>query len=335
MDIKIIRPMIVSHILLTTRCNCACPQCFEKDIDNNIRDMTPESLEYILEILFKFKIDFCYQKMQFDFSGGEPLMNFDTLNAVYPRIYNKNKYVDMNSTITTNLTILPNYFVEFYHTVKPVLNVSLNSFYFSKPYKNNKSSTPDVLKNLEILSHENIFPSINTTIMADDKNIDELNDFAEYVAENKFKWNLGFEFDFKGDFSNSLQKIKKCITVLEKNHYDIQNHFRFNRITNFPKGLSFSVTSTKDIYPYFPMIGEKPIGYIDNFYDAINSYYEYKNDIFYYSDTWEKCKNCPIRENCCNYTIRPNPVNDINCELSKDITTYLKVIQKEKIFNVR
>jgi MoaA/NifB/PqqE/SkfB family radical SAM enzyme len=287
--------------------------------------MTSESLEYILKTLINFRLDLQYHKMKFNFCGGEPLLNFDTLNMVYPEIYKKCKHIGMFSIITTNLTILPNDFVKFYHTVNPDLQVSLNSLTFSKPYKNGKSSSADVLKNLEILLQENVSPRINTVLMTADKGIDELDNFAEYISEKKFRWHLGLEFEFNGDFSDSLCKIKKCINILRKNKYDLQNLFKFNGISkNLLNTICFSTANNKSIYPYFPITG---IGSVENLFDVLNKHYKYNYGVFYY-DMWEKCKTCSIRKRCCIYTIIPSDrtISDTSCKLSIEITKYLDLI---------
>lgn len=103
--------------------------------------MTTQSLTHILKTLFNLKLDRKHKTWCINFSGGEPLLNFNVLDGTITNLYKKYKHILPSMGVTTNLTILPKTFIEFCYTKKFFVLASLDSLHTSKPYLIDNSST--------------------------------------------------------------------------------------------------------------------------------------------------------------------------------------------------
>lgn len=83
---------IYLSIYLGSRCNAGCLYCHREESDNERIDL--EAIAHKIETLHPMKINFF---------GGEPLLYFDTICAIYER------FSDIRYQITTNGILLPKY----------------------------------------------------------------------------------------------------------------------------------------------------------------------------------------------------------------------------------
>ncbi len=237
---------------ITNRCNLNCIYCYnhntyksdelEKDMDF---ETAKNSIDYILsDDAFNSNND----KLKIQFTGGEPLLNFDLIEKVI-KYCNKN-YNDKNISyaVQTNGTLLNNESIEKIKKLDLKIGVSIDGLEINdilRPYKNknknksknkkNKSSsTLDTLKGIYLLNSHNVPFGITTVIT--NKNLPFIKEFVEYLIA------LGVK-----SISFDLLKVKK------KEHLKLMpNEEEFNKIlkelNNYPIYIKNLQRRTNNIY---------------------------------------------------------------------------------------
>lgn len=103
---KDIRTNRICSLMLTHACNLHCVYCFEKHKSN--KQMSFDTATTILKKEYKEyqKIMAADKRMNVDFMGGEPLMNFELIKNIYTWSQSQNLPFDIIFSITTNGTLL-------------------------------------------------------------------------------------------------------------------------------------------------------------------------------------------------------------------------------------
>lgn len=131
------------HIfVLTNECNQSCIYCqasAKKKGYNNNGYMTIETAEKSVDIALQSPSKY----MNFEFQGGEPLLNFDVLKHIveYTKRKNRNKNIEYN--LVTNLTCLTNEILDFLTENKVSICTSLDGNKYihdiNRPLRNKSS----------------------------------------------------------------------------------------------------------------------------------------------------------------------------------------------------
>ncbi len=175
---------------ITNRCNLNCIYCYNQteglrynrrflfNSSNEIKDMdfktVKNSINYILLNTDKLKIQF---------TGGEPLLNFDLIEKVikYCNKYHNDK--NISYAVQTNGTLLNNKLIEKIKELHLKVGISIDGIEVNdilRPYKNgNNSSTVDTLRGIYLLNEHKIPFGITTVIT--NKNLPFIKEFVEYL----------------------------------------------------------------------------------------------------------------------------------------------------------
>jgi sulfatase maturation enzyme AslB (radical SAM superfamily) len=294
--------------------------------------MTTQSLTYILKILLNLKLDGKHKTWCINFSGGEPLLNFSVLEETITKLYKKYKPILPSMGITTNLTILPETFIQFCYTKNFFVLASLDSLHTSKRYKSDNSPTAkDVMNNIKLLLDDHIPVTVQTVILHTNNTINELGELAEYVANNGIKWNLNIDYFMKESEYTRIKyyydKIKQAIIVLRKKRYNMK-FFQFNKMRRglLYSSLPFAIINDGRVYPHVP-IKDGHIGHVDNLLETLEQNYTCANNVFYYENR-EQCNQCDFSFICHADKVLPNKISEFNCTLNREI---IKFMYKEGI----
>jgi len=291
----------------TNRCNLHCSYCY---VAKNDSSMSRDVYEDIVNEAYKLKKD--SYRLNFRIAGGEPLLVFKEWKK-YVSELTKVGTID----IITNLSFIPRGFLKFISKYKLSLSISLDSLSFSKPYHNGKSSSKNVLRNINKIKKYGILTTITPNSLS------SLDKLAEFIAPTQNFWRIGIDYFYKNKPSSDkvISKLRQVIDILYKNNYPVMEKFRLNKCdynglqTNGCGKFLYSIDINGDIYPCQTLIGKtKPIGHISDFQNSVKS-----------NCIKNICKECSLSMICnsdCplyNIGIRKEKV----CRILKEIAVYI------------
>jgi sulfatase maturation enzyme AslB (radical SAM superfamily) len=277
-------------------------------------------------------------KIMLTFIGGEPLLNFGIIPDVY-KLLDK-EYPELSkipTLIETNLTFLPNGFIEYVKINNVQIMVALNSQKYSKPYSNGRDSRPDVLKNIARLKKYGLSPIINSTLTTDYSFL-ELCWLCQYVVDNNFRWNLNPEILFSGDIETTYNNIIYVYNVLKEKGYNLEN-FRFCKRDFYPPRLIIGIDYMGKVYDACPLYS-RYYGVIYDFIPEFKKAIKRYNDAIVTYDVPDECKLCKFHKQCilsrCNAITKNDKISITNfknyktaCALNKKVYLYLESQKKE------
>lgn len=171
---------------LTGKCNFACRYCYAAEHD---RSMMTETIALAAVQLAAAS----GEKFVIQFSGGEPLLNFATLQAVVD--YVQQEKLPAVLQLQTNASLLTDKIAKYLYKNKVAIGVSLDG----RPSVNDKlrlkkngyGATGDILKGIDILRRNNI--ACGVTCVVTSENVDCLEgivDFAYFLGNIR---KIGFD----------------------------------------------------------------------------------------------------------------------------------------------
>jgi len=138
------------HIIaLTKRCNLGCAYCHAQAISDNLKttDMDKETARKIVDFIFQSPT----KQIKIEFQGGEPSLNFDTIQEIveYSEKLNKEKNKNLIFALVTNLTKIDDEKLRYLNEHKIGLCTSLDGpdYVHNKvrKYLNNEGTYEDVV----------------------------------------------------------------------------------------------------------------------------------------------------------------------------------------------
>jgi uncharacterized protein len=179
-------------VVVTRRCNQDCRYCHASSLDENTSsayDMNIETAEKAVEHIFNSPS----QNIKIEFQGGEPLLNFEIVKAIYEIAVeaNKAKRKNMDFVICTNLLSIDDQKIEFIKANNISISTSLDGpqdIHDSCRIKRNGSgSYSQFIKSLtkvkKEISHDNISALVTVTAF----NINRLRDVVDEYLKLGFK----------------------------------------------------------------------------------------------------------------------------------------------------
>jgi len=203
---------------ITNKCNLNCIYCYNAD-KNEIKDMDFKTAKNSIDYILSDDTD----KLKIQFTGGEPLLNFDLIEKVIKYCNKEYDYINVSYAVQTNGTLLNNELIEKIKDLHLKIGISIDGIEVNdilRPYEDGNSSTLDTLRGIYLLNSYNIPFGITTVIT--NKNLPFIKEFVEYLIA------LGVK-----SISFDLLKPKK------KEHLKIMpNEEEFNKIlkdlNNYP-----------------------------------------------------------------------------------------------------
>jgi uncharacterized protein len=315
----------------TNKCNLKCGYCH---VEQNKKELSKENYEKMFSQFKKLidlkKIDFINLRI----SGGEPLLTFNNWAKQTQKFLEETKGKS-KAEILTNLSQIPENFIEYISKQKNMMNVSLDSTTFSKPFHNGKSSAKKVMKNIEkVTKYKPVF--IMTVLTENGKHLPDL---AEYILDKGFKWEIQLNKFYEQEIKTKEVKhnLRKVVEIFHNKKVSILENLIFN-FCDFTQDRAckagqelFYIETNGEIYPCQMQNNGKPLTKIgdENLLEILE---KNKNSKIIN----KKCSPCSIEDYCHGDC----PINNTSkrkeyfCEIMKDYflvagKVALKQLQKE------
>ncbi len=160
-------PTSLFIFVVTNICNASCVYCQAQDASSKHQGkMSFETAEKAVDIALSSP----GHNLDFEFQGGEPLINFETIKHIIQ--YSKEKNIDIKKTISyslvSNLTLLTDEMIAFFKEHKVSISTSLDGdqilHNMNRPMANGSNSFDKVTKQYRKLIDNGIYPgAIETT----------------------------------------------------------------------------------------------------------------------------------------------------------------------------
>ena len=244
------------HIFVVTKnCNFNCIYCQAGNLNqNNNYNMSKDTAKRAVDIALQSPSDY----LTFEFQGGEPLLNFETIRYIieYSKSVNNGKYIDYN--LVSNLTLLTDEMIEFFKENNVSICTSIDGDRelqnINRPYSKGDSYN-ETIKKIRLLKEKQIdVNAIETTTKYSLSRYKEIVD--EYI-------NLGL----KSIFLRPLTKLGKADNNWEKIGYSAEDFLSFYKkcldyiIEQNKKGIFLS-EGHSDIF-LKKILLNKPINYME------------------------------------------------------------------------
>lgn len=217
------------HIFVVSKnCNFNCIYCQAGNLNQNENyNMTKETAKRAVDIA----MDSPSRYLTFEFQGGEPLMNFETIKYIveYSKSISNGKFIEYN--LVSNLTLLTDEMIEFFIENQVSICTSIDGNRelqnINRPYKN-KDSYNETVNKIKILKEKQIkVNAIQTTTKY------SLNKYKEIVDEYI---NLGLE----SIFIRPLTRLGKADNNWNNIGYDAEAFLEF-----YKKVLDYIIEKNK------------------------------------------------------------------------------------------
>lgn len=284
-------------ILDTTRaCNLACKYCFV-DAPTSGTHMTMEIALKSLELALDYPL--CADTLTVEFSGGEPLLNFDLIRNFIPIAIEKakNRGKKLTFTIQTNGTLLNDEIISFLVKYRVNIGISIDGtkeFHDrNRVFSDGVGSSDVIIKNIHQLISIGCKPSILAVISSPEQ-YDSVIAFAMDNNITEIRTNLvtkagraegkdDFTIDYKGIAGKFISTAKNILEGEVRIHDATLTFFLWNLLLSQPHMCfrspcgsgknQISVTSDGNIYPCqgWRNIHDNPISNVLNTKDLKNA----------------------------------------------------------------
>lgn len=333
-------------ILVTSECNLKCSYCYEGKKDN--KNMTVDTADSVIEFIKQTLKESQDKKLNINFHGGEPFLNFNILKYIKQKIDSDIKDIDsIRYEITTNGTIIDDEIIKFLNSNDIKLSISIDGSKKShneyRVFHNGKGSYDTVINNLEILLSNNIIPRCRMTYSSSNfkellNGILELKDMGIYIFATSANF---YDNSWTGSDIEELKlEIEKLIKLCEENELYISmvDKTQICKLQSdcFGGITSFTIDPSGMIYPCVFNVNNKAF-IIGDVYEScykkiIKDMYQFHKNVF---ESKSICNSCGAKELCkgskcklLNYMVNGiyGQPPTITCEMMKlELDTYEKI----------
>lgn len=277
------------NINLTPACNLKCTYCFAQGGNYGSLEKTMKGdIIHDLAKLIQNNITGS-RKVRFEFFGGEPLLNFNTIKEIlqFSRDFSKRESVDFIHRISTNLTYMDDEIVNALGENNFIVSISIDGSKpvqdSLRPFKNNDGSFDVIMANIKRLRKR--FPGLTIvgrmTIAQKEHsvfdNIKELitTDYFDYISiypasiKNSKDMSNAYQYYFDDDIKQQLQYVIANYSKL----FELSPRFKgileyekiYDQILNGKTSVShcaaggtyFTISGDKSVVPCHRLCGKK------------------------------------------------------------------------------
>jgi len=205
-------------IYLNYNCNLKCVYCYENKIKEQ-KVMDREIIDEVIKFIKKVIVERNPEEVEMCFIGGEPLLYVNKIETIISRVTTGFNNIVFYKSIITNGTLLNA------NNVKKIIELKIDLVQVTldgpkiihdrlRPYKNNRGSFDDIIKNLENINKNkydlNIIINYNLSL----RNIEYVENLFLDLKNKKIKYPIVFSLVFEND-ENSFEGAC-CIEVKNK-----------------------------------------------------------------------------------------------------------------------
>lgn len=217
------------HIFVVSKnCNFNCIYCQAGNLNQKENyNMSKETAKKAVEIAMESPSKY----LTFEFQGGEPLMNFETIKYIieYSKIISNGKYIEYN--LVSNLTLLTDEMIEFFIDNEVTICTSIDGNRElqnkNRPYKNADSYQETINKIKKLKERQIIVNAIETTTKH------SLSKYKEIVDEY-------IELGLESIFIRPLTKLGKADNNWKNVGYKAEEFLEF-----YKKALDYIIEKNK------------------------------------------------------------------------------------------
>lgn len=177
-------------MVITVRCNQKCRYCQVSCEDETAKqyDMTPEIAHHIIDFIFKTPSD----SIKIEFQGGEPLLNWNTIenSVLYAenqnRKYNKKLEFVICSNITSDIKCRLSFIKEHNITISSSLDGSEEIHNKCRVYKNKSGTYDKFIENLQLCREVCGKDSIDALMTTTTYSLDKIENIIDEYITNGF-----------------------------------------------------------------------------------------------------------------------------------------------------
>ncbi len=341
----------------TLECNLGCIYCFEKE-GRKFSRMDKETGMSVAEWVVKqAELSKETEIISLVWYGGEPLLNFKTIQYITDIIIKKTSK-KITAAILTNGTLLtPQIIKEFSNLhikrIQTCLDGNQTSHNKTRPFKNGRGSFNIIYENL-VNSVRN-FPNLSFGLRINvyKENVEGIYDLLDQLEKDGLNKRENFDIGLKGVFESPFNKCftQSCIKGYELSKeiyklcvYAIQKNFKLSilplyNICNFMTLAGFVIDPEGNIYKCEELVGveEFKIGNVKEDIDILELLK------YFYENPWDRpynfksCKKCKLLPYCNGYCLLPKITNskqrcwEYKYTLSKRIDLLIKKTYYGKI----
>jgi uncharacterized protein len=200
---------------LTNQCNFRCTYCF---VNKNAKRISDDVVESMIEEVTKWKDSHPQTKVSLVLAGGEPLLEFKTIQKIIDRKLSLEKKGKnpFHVGIITNASLLTEQIAQYLHANKISIGISVDGIgkyhNYTRQFVNKKGTFKYVQKGISTALKYGILESLQVTVTT--KNIEGLSEIAKFCLQN----NLKMVFQFYKKFSDlGSEKLVGDIKLLKTN----------------------------------------------------------------------------------------------------------------------
>ncbi|HIU63577.1 MAG TPA: radical SAM protein [Candidatus Avacidaminococcus intestinavium] len=205
---------------LTGKCNFACKYCYASE--HLKQDMSVDTALKALQLITG------KEKFILQFTGGEPLLNFECLKAIV--LYVTANKLPAIMQLQTNGSLLTDEIAQFLFKYKVAIGLSLDG----KPQmndklrktKNGQGATTEIMQGFEVLRRNNIAVGITCVVTSENVNsLEDIVEFAYFLGNVRL---IGFDLLRKQgrgtdlmpptqkEMAGAMQRVYDKVLVMEK-----------------------------------------------------------------------------------------------------------------------
>lgn len=318
------------YLLVTQKCNLGCTYCLgDNESYMNSSSMSFETIKKTIDSAVNSMLP--NGTINFIYFGGEPMLNWKLIKQAVEYIEDelKTSYnINFKHNITSNLTYLPNDFIDFaskYHiSVLVDIDGNCSTHNLMRPFRNGKPSYDKIVANVKILKQNNIYFEIRSTITSE--NVSQINEISKHhksLDPSACAFPSLIPVDSEGTILDSKMYpdpktyYSQLSQAIKNSEFTLSNICPSNVLANrvlrgeFVKfecgmilGNTIAVTHEGDVYPCIYFIGQ-PDFCMGNVLSDPNPlkqenciHFFEKYNLILNVDNIEECKECTIRYIC-------------------------------------
>ena len=242
-------------IIPTLRCDLKCSYCQVSRVDKDLKGYDWD--DEILNSFFKFVENYGSNNIKIEFQGGEPTLRLDIISKIIN--WTKEKNINAEFVICTNLMNLSNEFEEIIQNDKVYLSTSLdgNLEIQSKQRIDNEDKTKVFFKNFDYIFHKYGKKKISALpTFSDFNNVKSTIDKYREIGLNYIYLRpVNYQGFARKKFPESKTQVNKWLNVyfeaidyiFEKNFHTNENIIEFNLQTNLKRIFSLGHNGHLDL----------------------------------------------------------------------------------------
>lgn len=334
-------------LCVTHQCNLSCVYCYQRH-SNDVRmsfEIARKSVDWIFQNIPPDR-----QGITLDFIGGEPLLEFQLIKAVFKYTEGKKGDIPVKYFATTNGTLLDDEMKQWFSARKEKFILGLSLDGTPSAHNHNRSNS---FEHIDINFFKNNWPNQGIKLTISDFTLNTLAENVIFIHELGFKYIDGVNL-YEGDFDWSQEEylkiaareLSKLVDYYEKHpqlalNQMLRKHIELCDVKNHDHkkwcGIGSNMVFFDTDGQKYPCAFVTPMTFEKDELDQISTI-DFKNENNFLDE--ECCNNCyiyPVCPTCAgaNYMVNHSfkQRNKTKCNITKLVCLYIAELESRRIIN--